>query len=388
MNNTGFPLIAKTISGLEGVLAEELLSIGAHDILPLNRAVSFTGDKELMYRVNFRCRTALRILKPLFHFEIIEQSDLYKYINEYPWEQIISPDHTISIDAVISYTVFTNSQFVAQRAKDAVVDRIRSVTGRRPSVDLANPSFRVNVHLFRDSCTVAIDSSGQSLHRRGYRQSAGPAPINEVLAAGLIRLSGWHPGIPLLDPMCGSGTILIEAAMLGLQIPAGRFRDRYGFMNWPDFDAGLWEQVRAGSMTGTAESGLVIRGGDRSERAIRSAKENLAFTGLQEKVIVEKVSFEEAASPGSTGLLLFNPPYDERIKLDDSVAFYQMIGNVMKRNFPGWTAWLISSDLGAIKFIGLRPSRKITIFNGPLECRFLKFELFRGKKGYPEEVEN
>lgn len=382
MSNTGFPLIAKTISGLEGVLAEELLSIGAHDILTLNRAVSFTGDQELMYRVNFHCRTALRILKPLFHFEIIEQSDLYKSINEYPWEQIISPDHTISIDAVISYTVFTNSQYVAQRSKDAIVDRIRNITGRRPSVDLSNPSFRINVHLFRDSCTVAIDSSGQSLHRRGYRQSAGPAPISEVLAAGLIKLSGWHAGIPLLDPMCGSGTILIEAAMLGLEIPPGRFRDHYGFMNWPDFDAGLWERVSSAGLTMKDEPNLVIRGGDRSERAIRSATENLAFAGLQERVLVEKVSFEDAVSPGSPGFLLFNPPYDERIKLDDSVAFYQMIGNVMKRNFTGCTAWLISSDLGAIKFIGLRPSRKITLFNGPLECRFLKFDLFKGKKGY------
>jgi len=216
-----FPLIAKTVAGLEEVLARELETLGADDIMKLNRAVSFTGDTEIMYRINYACRTALRVLKPVFHFEIQEQKDLYEQIFEFPWENHLDAEHSFSIDAVISYTVFTNSQFVAQRSKDAIADRLREKLGKRPSVDLENPDLKINVHLFKDSCTVAFDSSGQSLHRRGYRKSTGPAPINEVLAAGLVQLSEWDPVTPLYDPMCGSGTLLIEAAMLAKNMPAG-----------------------------------------------------------------------------------------------------------------------------------------------------------------------
>ncbi|NCA74970.1 MAG: RNA methyltransferase [Alphaproteobacteria bacterium] len=382
MDEKTFPLIAKTVSGLEPVLAEELTLLGVPDVMVLNRAVSFTGDKATMYRVNYLCRTALRILKPLFHFEIGDQDTLYEQINAYPWEAVMDVGQTFAIDAVISYTVFTNSQFVAQRAKDAIADRFRQIGGKRPSVDLDHPDLKINVHLFRDLCTVSVDSSGQSLHRRGYRKSAGPAPINEVLAAGLIRLSGWSPEFPLLDPMCGSGTILIEAAMLAKQIPAGYFRKDYGFMTWRDYDNALWEEVRKASDARITTTGIQIAGFDRASRAIMSATENLQLTGLKEEIRLETISFEDSAPPFEKGFIISNPPYDERLKLDDSVAFYKMIGNVMKRKYAGYTAWLISSDLEALKFVGLRPSRKITIFNGPLECRFMKFDLFEGKKGH------
>ncbi len=382
MDEKTFPLIAKTVSGLEPVLAEELTLLGVPDVMVLNRAVSFTGDKATMYRVNYLCRTALRILKPLFHFEIGDQDTLYEQMNAYPWETVMDVGQTFAIDAVISYTVFTNSQFVAQRAKDAIADRFRQIGGKRPSVDLDHPDLKINVHLFRDLCTVSVDSSGQSLHRRGYRKSAGPAPINEVLAAGLIRLSGWSPEFPLLDPMCGSGTILIEAAMLAKQIPAGYFRKDYGFMTWRDYDNALWEEVRKACDAQITTTGIQIAGFDRASRAIMSATENLQLTGLKEEIRLETVSFEDSAPPFEKGFIISNPPYDERLKLDDSVAFYKMIGNVMKRKYAGFTAWLISSDLESLKFVGLRPSRKITIFNGPLECRFMKFDLFEGKKGH------
>lgn len=376
-----FPLIAKTIPGLEGVLAEELDSLGATDILHLNRAVSFTGSQELLYRVNYCCRTALRVLKPLFHFEINEQKDLYDRLHEHPWEDLLDPQQTLSIDAVISYTVFTNSQFVAQKSKDAIVDRIREKCGTRPSVDLDHPDLRINVHLFKDLCTVSLDSSGASLHRRGYRQSTGPAPINEVLAAGLLRLSGWDLTTPLFDPMCGSGTLLIEAGMLAKNIPAGYFRREWGFMHWKDFDQGLWETVKAASDEKIVPLTVPLYGADRAQKAIASAKENIRFAGLSEGIRLKEVSFEESTPPVEKGFIICNPPYDERIRLDDAIAFYKMIGNTLKRNYSGYTAWFISSDLASLKFIGLRPSRKITVFNGPLECRFVQFALYQGKKG-------
>ena len=376
-----FPLIAKTIPGLEGVLAEELDSLGATDILHLNRAVSFTGSQELLYRVNYCCRTALRVLKPLFHFEINEQKDLYDRLHEHPWENLLDPMQTLSIDAVISYTVFTNSQFVAQKSKDAIVDRIREKCGTRPSVDLDHPDLRINVHLFKDLCTVSLDSSGASLHRRSYRQSTGPAPINEVLAAGLLRLSGWDLTTPLFDPMCGSGTLLIEAGMLAKNIPAGYFRREWGFMHWKDFDQGLWETVKAASDEKIVPLTVPLYGADRAQKAIASAKENIRFAGLSEGIRLKEVSFEESTPPVEKGFIICNPPYDERIRLDDAIAFYKMIGNTLKRNYSGYTAWFISSDLASLKFIGLRPSRKITVYNGPLECRFVQFALYPGKKG-------
>jgi len=380
-----FPLIAKTISGLEDALAQELISLGAAGVMKLNRAVSFLGDTAMMYRVNYTCRTTLRILKPLFHFEIQEQKDLYDRIHEFPWEDYMDAESTFAIDAVISYTVFTNSQYVAQRTKDAVADRLREKLGRRPSVDLENPRIKINVHLFKDTCTVALDASGESLHRRGYRKSTGPAPINEVLAAGLIRLSGWESGTPLYDPMCGAGTLLIEAAMKARNIPAGFWREEWGFMKWRDFDSGLWRGIKAEADAQANAMPLRISGSDRASRAIESARENLQFTGFREEIGLDVRSFEDSLPPFGGGFIISNPPYDERLPIGDSMAFYKMIGDTLKRKYAGHTAWLISSDLETIKFIGLRPSRKITVYNGPLECRFIRFDLFAGRKGPPKK---
>ncbi len=380
INTATFPLIAKTISGLEDALFKELETLGATGVMKLNRAVSFSGNQEMMYKVNYACRTALRILKPLFHFEILEQKDLYEKIYEFPWEDYLDAEHSLAIDAVISYTVFTNSQFVAQKSKDAIVDRLRDKLGKRPSVDLENPDLKINVHLFKDSCTVALDSSGQSLHRRGYRKSTGPAPINEVLAAGLVKLSEWDTTTPLFDPMCGSGTLLIEAAMLAKNMPAGYFREEWGFMKWRDFDVTLWVKVKEGCNALISEVPLKMHGSDRADRAIESARENLRFTALYDDITLEVKSFEDSIPPFEKGFIISNPPYDERLQIDDSLVFYKMIGDTLKRKYAGYTAWFISSDIESIKFIGLRPSRRIPVFNGPLECRFIKFDLFAGKK--------
>ncbi|MCX6281944.1 MAG: THUMP domain-containing protein [Bacteroidetes bacterium] len=374
-------MVAKTISGLEPILKAELDDIGALNTEVMNRSVSFEGDKSCMYRANYLCRSALRILLPVHVFDINAQEDLYREIKEFPWEDHLDSDSTLAIDAVISYTVFTNSQFVAQKTKDAIVDRFREKTGKRPSVDLENPTLRVNVHLFKNTCTVSLDASGQSLHKRGYRKQTGIAPLNEVLAAGLILLSGWDRKKPLLDPMCGSGTILIEAAMLASAMPSGYFRNEYGFMKWKDFDETLWETVKSEALAviNHHETTRIV-GFDKSVMSLKRAAENVGFAGLDRDIYLKRSAFEDSVPPSAEGIIIMNPPYDERIELEDSVGFYKMIGNVLKRKYSGYKAWVISSDLEAIKFIGLKPSRKIRIFNGPLECRFLGFDLYEGKK--------
>ncbi len=374
-------MIAKTISGLEQILKEELDGIGALNSEVMNRSVSFEGDKACIYRANYLCRSALRILLPVHVFEINSQEDFYKEIKEFPWEDHLDEDSTLAVDAVISYTVFTNSQFVAQKTKDAIVDRFREKTGKRPSVDLDDPTLRINVHLFKNTCTVSLDSSGTSLHKRGYRKQTGIAPLNEVLAAGLVQLTGWDRKQALLDPMCGSGTILIEAAMLASGIPSGYFRNEYGFMKWKDFDSSLWEQVKSLAQGNIKHpEDLRITGFDKSVIMLKKAVENIGFAGLDRMIYVKQTAFEDSIPPSATGIIIMNPPYDERIQLEDSVAFYKMIGNVLKRKYTGYKAWVISSDLEAIKFVGLKPSKKFKIFNGPLECRFLGFDLYEGKK--------
>ena len=374
-------MIAKTVSGLEEILKSELDTIGAQNTEVMNRSVSFEGDRSCMFRANYLCSTALRILLPVHVFEINTQDDLYREIRDFPWEEHLDEDSTLAVDAVISYTVFTNSQFVAQKTKDAIVDRFREKKGSRPSVDLDDPTLRINVHLFKNTCTVSLDSSGQSLHKRGYRKQTGIAPLNEVLASGLIRLSGWDAKKPLLDPMCGSGTILIEAAMLASRIPSGYFREDYGFMKWKDFDRALWENVKSEAAQRIRHSDeLKIVGFDKSVMSLKRAVENVGFAGLDRQIYLKRVAFEDSVPPSAEGVIIMNPPYDERIELDDSVAFYKMIGNVLKRKYSGYKAWVISSDLEAIKFIGLKPSKKYKVYNGPLECRFLGFDLYEGKK--------
>jgi putative N6-adenine-specific DNA methylase len=370
--------IAKTISGMEEVLEQELISFGAAETRRLTRAVEFKGDKELLYRINYCCFTVLRVLVPVSEFVIIEQEDLYNHLLKMPWEEWIDPTGTLAVDAVISNSVFTNSLFVAQRSKDAIADRLRGIHGSRPSVDLDNPSLRISIHIRSSTCTVSLDSSGNTLHKRGYRKRAGDAPVSEVLAAGLLRLAGWDPSVPLYDPMCGSGTILIEAALMATQTPAGIFRSDFGFMKWKDFDGELWEKVKTDANEKILHATVQIRGADSSLRAIDGAKMNLRYSKTEEIITLDKAGFHQAKPPYETGMIITNPPYDERLKLDDSVAFYRSMGDTLKHLYGGYRAWIISADLEAMKFIGLKPIKKFKIFNGPLECRFMGYDLFRG----------
>jgi putative N6-adenine-specific DNA methylase len=367
---------AKTVAGMEEVLKKELDLLGAVNSQVLKRAVSFEGDKALLYRANYCCRTALRILKPILVFPVVKQEDLYDNIKTISWEDYLGTEQTLAVDAVNATSVFTNSQYVALKTKDAVVDRFRDKTGSRPSVDLDNPDLRINIHLYKETCTVSLDSSGSSLHKRGYRHVTGPAPLNEVLAAGLIQLSGWDKTVPFYDPMCGSGTLLIEANMFARNIPSGYFRPVFGFERWIDFDAELWSRIKTEEDGKIVEPAVGIYGSDIGSRAISISTENVGFTKFQRQISLEVCAFENSTPKGKTGIIICNPPYDERMPVDDIIAFYKSIGDVLKKKYTGFEAWIISSDLRALKFIGLHPSKKITVFNGQLECRFVRFSLY------------
>ena len=381
--------VAKTVSGLEEVLEKELIALGAAETRRLTRAVEFKGDKELLYKVNYCSFTALRILVPVLEFVVIEQEDLYNNLVRMPWERWLDPRGTIAVDAVISNSVFTNSLFVAQRSKDAVADRIREVHNDRPSVDLEDPTLRISIHIRSSTCTVSLDSSGNTLHKRGYRKRAGDAPVSEVLAAGLLRLAGWEPSIPLYDPMCGSGTILIEAALMATRTPAGKFRKDFGLMKWKDFDSSLWDKVRNDADALIISPEVKITGADSSLRAIDGAKMNLRYSGTEGMIGLNKAGFHQTRPPYEKGMIVTNPPYDERLKLDDSVAFYRSMGDTLKHLYGGYRAWIISADLEAMKFVGLKPVKKFKVFNGPLECRFMGYEIFEGSlKDHKAGVEN
>lgn len=372
--------IAKTVSGLEEVLAKELQDLGTTEVQILKRAVSFQGDLEKLYASNLWCRTALRVLKPLFTFSVSSNEDLYKNIFEYQWEEVFSVDQTFAIDSVINDSVFTHSHFVSLKTKDAIADRFRKICGNRPTVNTEMPDIRINIRVYKDKCDVSLDSSGDSLHKRGYRVTGGPAPMSEVLAAGLVQLSGWDKQSCFVDPMCGSGTILIEAALIACNIAPGKFRNSFCFMKWKDFDSVLWSKLRDKAMEAQQPLNCKISGSDISVHSIRIARENIRNAGLDKEISVEAGKFEDHIPPEGPGTMIMNPPYGERLQEPDIIAFYKRIGDGLKRNYANYQAWIISSDMQALKFIGLRPSRKISVYNGPLDCRFLKFNIYKGSK--------
>ena len=381
MNDARMTMIAKTFEGLEEVLAKELSDLGAEDIGLLKRGIEFKGDKRLLYLANYSCRTALRILVPVARFQAATETMLYDGVRGIPWEKYLDFRGKFAIDSVISYSPFSHSGFVSLKAKDAIADRFRDKFGKRPDVDTTDPDLRVNVHLFKEQCTVSIDSSGSSLHLRGYRKAQTEAPLNEVLAAGLILLSGWDRKTPFIDPMCGSGTLLIEAALMAGKVPSGYYRPLFGFEKWKDFDRRLWDIIKRECEEEIVEPGVPIRGYDRDEKAIDACLSNIEEAGVEDFVQVEKADFNTSPPPYPRGFMLTNPPYGERIKVDDLKQFYKDMGDVLKQKYAGYTAWLLGYDLEALKFVGLRPSRKIRVMNGPLECKLVKFDLYEGKKG-------
>lgn len=374
------PLIIKTFAGLEPVLADELSALGARGIRPLKRAVGCEGDFRLLCKACYELRTALRVLVPVHEFPAYNEKTFYEAMRELDWGAYMSVRNTLAVDAVVSGEVFRHSQYVALLAKDAIVDQFRDRTGRRPNVNTAAPDLRVHLHVHGTHCEVSLDASGEPLFKRGYRRDTVEAPLNEVLAAGLILLSGWNGQGAFIDPMCGSGTIPIEAALLAKKVPPQFRRERFGFFTWPDFDQKTWQSVKKEADARIQPFEFPIVASDKDVRARNAAAVNVLSAGLEADIRVEKMPFERQEPPAETGTLIANPPYDERLQVTDLAAFYHSIGDRLKKSWPGWNAWLISSDREALKQVGLRPSRRITVFNGPLECSFQKFELYQGTR--------
>lgn len=374
-----FPMVAKTFYGLEEVLAEELRALGAMRVSPARRAVSFYGDRGFLYKANLCLRTALSVLVPIKTDKVYNEVQLYKSVYNVSWERYLSARDTLAVDATVASQVFTNSHYVTLKVKDAIVDRIRDKMNARPDVDREDPSLRVNVHLADRTLTLSLDSS-LGLHKRGYRAATNIAPINEVLAAGLLLLSGWRGTTHLMDPMCGSGTILIEAAMIAANIPACIHKKRFGFESWKDFDPELFAKIKEVSLKKMRDPDVSILGRDKAPSAIAKSIENITNAGLDEFVRVSRQDFFQSRRPeGGRWTLLFNPPYGQRLEIDEQ-DFYKKIGDTLKTAYPDTVAWMITASREGLKSMGLRTSRSIPLMNANLESRLVKYELYAGSR--------
>ena len=373
-----FEMIAKTFMGLEPVLAKELTQLGANDVKIGRRMVSFTGDKEMMYRANFQLHTAIRILKPILHFKARSADDVYEEIKKIDWTDYLEDDKTFAVDSVVFSEEFRHSKFVSYKVKDAIVDQFREKTGNRPNISVANPDLRLNMHIAEDQCTLSLDSSGESLHRRGYRQESVEAPLNEVLAAGMIMMSGWRGDTDFIDPMCGSGTILIEAALIAKNMAPGLFRKEYAFEKWSDFDADLFDEIY-NDESQEREYKHHIYGYDVDIKAVNTALQNVKAAGLSDTITVSLQDFKDFTQPKEKSIIITNPPYGERISTPDLLGTYKMIGERLKHQFKGNDAWVLSYREECFDQIGLKPSIKIPLYNGSLECEFRKYQMFDGK---------
>jgi len=377
-NNIKF--IAKTFSGLEEVLAKELKIIGASDVAIQKRAVSFGGDEKLLYKSNLALRTCLRILKPIHKFNAINPDQLYRNIQKYDWTKLISVDDTFAIDSVVHSQYFKHSKYAALKAKDAIVDQIRYEKGKRPNIDIEDPTIRINLHIDHNVVTISLDSSGESLHRRSYRLDGEKAPLNEVLAAGMILLSGWEGKSNIIDPMCGSGTLVIEAATLAKNIAPNLKRNNFGFMKWNTFNRKLYEEVKQELISNQKKSEIKIIGSDLSSSAIESANKNAQRAEVSDIIDLRLNDFEQLEHNLDNGIIITNPPYGERLKQTNINDFYKKLGDTFKNNFNGFDAWVFSANKEALKNIGLRTSRRLLLSNGSLECKFHNYQLYKGSK--------
>ncbi len=380
--NEIFEMVAKTFQGLEEVLAEELRGIGAENVRPGRRMVAFEGDLSIMYKANLCCRTALRILKPFHAFEAHNPDELYDKVKEYDWSEVLTLDKTFSIDVTAYSEEFTHSRYVTYRVKDAIADYFQDRFGRdkRPKVRLQDADAMINVHISGSEVTLSLDSSGESLHKRGYRVEQTEAPINEVLAAGIILKSGWRGDSPLVDPMCGSGTFLIEAALIAANINPGIYRNGFAFEHWKDFDAELFESIYNDD-SAERDVEYKIYGSDISPRAISIAQRNIRSAGVGRYIELEArpiAKWDEAPQPA--GVLVTNPPYGERISAPDMEGLYETIGERLKHVFTGYHAWIIGYRDEYFKCIGLTPSQRIPMLNGSLECELREYVIFDGDK--------
>ncbi|MBL7773164.1 MAG: RNA methyltransferase [Chitinophagaceae bacterium] len=375
-----FTITVKTLFGFEDILANELKQLGGLNIQKLQRMVSVEGDEGFIYKVNLACRTAIKVLKPLFTFQAQTEKEFYDAIYAHNWNQYLDVEDTLAIDATVHSELFRHSKYIALLCKDAIVDQFRNASGSRPNVDPEKPSVRFNVHIQGSQCTLSIDSSGDSLHLRGYRSQTGLAPINEVLAAGLLMLSGWEGQCNFLDPMCGSGTVLIEAAMIANNIPCNIHRTFFAFQKWKSFDEALFETIKEGLLKKTREFPYMLYGYDVDFSCIKKSRINIDQAMLEDFINVKQQDFFTSKKESEGPLhIFFNPPYNERIQIDTEV-FYQHIGSALKHGYPNSKAWLITSNAEALKCVGLKPITKIKTFNGALESRLVGYELYEGSR--------
>jgi len=382
MQNTDkLKIIIRTFSGLESVLAAEVLRLGGRNIKELVRAVQCEGDLGFVYKANFCLRTAINILVPIYEFKARDEHQFYKKLIDFNWDEIQTIEQTFSINPVLgNKSVFNHSLYLAQKTKDALVDYFNAKFQKRPSVDKENPDIYYSIHADDENFSLALDSSGLILYKRGYREMALDAPLNEVLAAGLVQLSGWSLPRPLYNPMCGSGTLAIEAALLSANVPPGFFRTGFAFKNWKNYDEALFELITEKALEKIKDDYIKIVASDSSKIAVSATNENIGSAKVEDLVQVSMEDFFTSQPQIGPGTVLINPPYSERLKLEDEKAFYQEIGNTLKRNYAGCRAWILTANLDAAKFIGLKPTWKYTVFNGSLECRFLGFDLYDGSK--------
>lgn len=376
-----YTCVAKTMLGLEDILADELEALNCSDVQVLNRAVSFTCDKATLYRVNLRSRFAISILVEWANFWARDEENYYKQIKRLNWDSLLSPDRTFMIQANIVRTkIFSHSQFMALKAKDAIVDFFQEKYGKRPSVDTVEPSLKINIHINGNKVSISLNSSGEPLFKRGYRVSMTRAPINEVLAAGIIELSGWNGQQPFYDPMCGSGTFLVEAGIKAHNIPPGMKR-RFGFQKWLNYTPALWDSIYKEEVDKITDSNVRIYGSDKDAKAIEFCRNNIESSFLEDSLITSRKDFFKYDwDKDEMPFLIMNPPYDKRLRENDVIDFYKKIGDKLKFSYAGTQAWIISSNIQAMKFIGLRPSKRIKLFNGPLECRLCQYEMYSGSK--------
>ena len=378
MKEKNFYMLAKTMYGLEEILADELKNLGAQNIKIQNRAVSFKGDTGFMYKANLNLRTCLRILKPIQTFQAHNEKELYKNILKIDWEKYLTTESTFATHATTNSEVFNHSKYASLLVKDGIADYFRNKYDKRPNVDPENPDLTINLHINKHTCTVSLDSSGESLHKRGYKLDTIIAPMNEVLASGLILLSGWNKKDNFHDPMCGSGTLLIEAAMIAYNIPANIFRNKFGFESWKDFDSELFEKIKDVSLNKEVDFKGTITGGDNFQKAIRISRKNIENALMFENIKVKNEDFFET-SIKENSFVIFNPPYGERIELGIN-EFYEKVGDSLKNNYKNCTVWIISSDLENMKMIGLKPTKKINLMNANLKCSFREFKIYVGSK--------
>ncbi len=373
-----FELIAKTFMGLEPVLAQELTQMGANNVQIGRRMVSFTGNKEMMYRANFQLHTAIRILKPIRHFKARSAEEVYDEIQKVDWAEYIQPGKTFSVDSVVYSDEFRNSRFVTYKVKDAIVDQFRKRQGDRPNISVSNPDVRLHIHIADTDATLCLDSSGESLHRRGYRQESVEAPLNEVLAAGIILMTGWRGDSDFIDPMCGSGTIAIEAALIARNISPGVFRKEFAFEKWTDFDQELFDDIYNDDSQ-EREFEHHIYGYDIDMKAVNTARLNVKAAGLSKEITIEQQDFKNFTRPTEKSIMVMNPPYGERISTPNLLGTYKMIGERLKHEFGGNEAWVLSYREECFEQIALKPSIKIPLFNGSLECELRRYCMFDGK---------